>query len=99
VLTYYCNKITTNIINLFNHHYNYIFFKKKKKKKKNSILTRLLKEEGDSFSLFKIYKTYNKSFLDWDKKSRDALQYAQIITLFFFVYYISMFYSYIIIIL
>jgi len=52
------------------------------------ILTRLLKEEGDSFSLFKIYKTYNKSFLDWDKKSRDALQYAQIITLFFFVYYI-----------
>ncbi|ORX41336.1 hypothetical protein BCR36DRAFT_364581 [Piromyces finnis] len=52
------------------------------------ILTRLLKQESDTFSLFKIYQTYNKSFLDWDEESRNALKYAQIITLFLFVYYI-----------
>jgi len=52
------------------------------------ILSELLKEENESFSFFKIYNTYHESYLNWDKKSIDALKYAQILTLFLFVYYI-----------
>jgi len=52
------------------------------------ILNELLKEEGSSFQLFKIYNTYNKSYLNWGIDSINALKYTQVIIMFLFVYYI-----------
>jgi len=59
-----------------------------------SILNYLLPEEDSSFILFKIYKTYNESYLNWDDNSINALGYTQVIIMSIFVYYISKLFIY-----
>jgi len=60
----------------------------------NCILNYLLPEEDSSFILFKIYKTYNESYLNWDDNSINALGYTQVIIMSIFVYYISKLFIY-----